>query len=67
MEALIVILKMGMAKTEHLIGMEAHEVVATGLELEGQLAMREETTEIDQHPMIALEGEFGPLHLIVTD
>lgn len=56
-----------MARTEHLIGMEGHVVVATGLEQEGLLAMREETTEIDQHHMIALEGEFDPLHLTVTD
>lgn len=60
------ILRMVMEKTEAMIGMKAQGVV-TGMELEGQLVMREEATGRGQVLTIGQEGEVAPLPLIVIE
>lgn len=57
---------MVMEKTEAMIGMKAQGVV-TGMELEGQLVMREEATGRGQVLTIGQEGEVAPLPLIVIE
>lgn len=62
MGVLTATLRMAMAKKEGLT-----EMWVTDMKLEGQHDMREETTEIEQDLMIALEGEAGRLPLTVTE
>lgn len=63
---LTAILRMVMEKTEAMIEMKAQGVV-TGMELEGQLVMREEATGRGQVLTIGQEGEVAPLPLIAIE
>ena len=62
----IVIPRMVMARTEAMIGMVAHEVVAIGMEVEGQHGMKEEVTGTIRVLMTALIGQDAPLPLTTT-
>lgn len=67
MEVQTVTRKMGMAKMEAMIGMEVQEGAATGMEVEGHHAMREEVTGIGQLLMTALGEEGAHLLSIATE
>jgi hypothetical protein len=62
----IVIPRMVMARTEAMIGMVAHEVVAIGMEVEGQHGMKEEVTGTSRVLMTALIGQDAHLPLTTT-